>query len=127
MTCVAKRSKTNTPLQALTLLNDEAYVEAAMAMAARVLNEAPGRGVASKIEFAMRLAVSRYPTDEEAILLEALLMEEVKQLEKDAATVEQILSASEHLTVQQPTDRAEWAAWFCACSAILNLDETISK
>ena len=127
MTCVAARSKTNTPIQALTLLNDQAYAEMAMAMAARIINETRGRAFDSQIEYAMRLAVSRYPSRREVTLIEQLLRDELDRFAADASAVDRLLAESDLLSIVQPEDRVRWAAWFCVCNAILNLDETISK
>ena len=65
MACVVKRSRSNTPLQALTLLNDPVYVEAAAAFARRVLTERPQADVESRIEYAFRIALSRSPKPNE--------------------------------------------------------------
>ena len=61
LACTAKRSRSNTPLQALTLLNDPVYVEAAQALAARVLNERPKADVDERIDHMFRLCESRTP------------------------------------------------------------------
>lgn len=128
MTCVAQRSITNTPLQALTLLNDEAFVEMALAMAARVLNDTQGRSVSSQVEYAMRLAVARTPTSHEVQLLVNLLNDELERLRLAPEEAEKLVSqSSQTLKIDSPDDRIAWAAWFCVCNGLLNLDETISK
>ena len=60
--CVVARGRTNTPLQALTLLNDPAFLEAAIALARRVVNELPDATVAARAEYAFRLCVARRPS-----------------------------------------------------------------
>ena len=71
--CVVGRPRTNTPLQALTLLNDPAYVEMALALAARVLSEIPSASDEQRIERAFELVLSRKPVVAEAAALSALL------------------------------------------------------
>ena len=59
--CTVNRGRSNTPLQALTLLNDPAYVEMALAFADRVLSESPSTDDRSRLQYAMKLAVARAP------------------------------------------------------------------
>src|SRR5258708_28319333 len=70
--CTARRALTNTPLQALTLMNDPTYVEAARALAQRALLEG-GKDVKSRVIYAFRLATARTPTRREGGVLRALL------------------------------------------------------
>ncbi len=70
--CTLKRSRTNTPLQALTLLNDPVYVEAAQALAQRVLRESASSSVEARIAMLVRLCTSRQPTDREVAILREL-------------------------------------------------------
>src|SRR5262249_5096710 len=58
LTCTVKRSRSNTPLQALTLLNDPVYVEAAHALARRIVREAPGNSVDDQLRYAFRLCLA---------------------------------------------------------------------
>ena len=62
MTCVTRRSRSNTPLQSLVLLNDPVYTEAAFAFARRILSDSPGDTDTSRIGYGFRIAVSRQPT-----------------------------------------------------------------
>lgn len=127
MTCVAKRPNTNTPLQALTLLNDEVYVEIAKAMAIRIMRETSARSLESQLEYAMQIALARTPTRDELSLLRELFDAEYDELGSDKERVAQLLQGMEWLQMSIPKDHQTWGAWFSVCNAILNLDETISK
>ncbi len=102
MACTVKRSRSNTPLQALTLLNDPVYVEAAQAFAKRIVAEQPTSDVDARVRHAFCLAVARAPKDNELRTLKALY-----ESERAAA--------------------GEAAAWYAVATALLNLDETITK
>jgi hypothetical protein len=123
--CTARRSITNTPLQALVLLNDPTYVEAARFLAARALTQG-GPSPAARINFAFRLATGRIPdAQERAVLLES----------EQEALADYRLHPSEAaalLTVgasrcSPKLNQNELAAWTTVASMILNLDETITK
>jgi hypothetical protein len=101
--CRVKRTRSNTPLQALTLLNDPVYVQAARALAARIVHDEPNAGVDQQLDHAFRLAVARPPSTPELNLLRKLYDSELAGTGK-------------------PTE-----AWFSVASALLNLDETITK
>ncbi len=124
-TCVVKPTRTNTPLQALALLNDPAYVEAARALAERALKR-PESGDAAKLDFVFRRILARSPKEpEREVLLTGLKRlrgeyaaqpEDAKKLLKVGESKrDESLSASEH------------AAWASLCLAILNLDEAVTK
>jgi hypothetical protein len=100
--CAVQRTRSNTPLQALTLLNDPAYVEMATALAKRMAQD-PGYDTRARLARGFRLAVAREPSKAE---LDAL-----------AATFEQGARAT-----QKEAD-----GWFDSASVILNLHETITK
>jgi len=126
--CVVARSQTNTPMQALTLLNDQAYVEMARSLAARVLQEDSVVDDTDRIRLAFRMCVARTPNKAEVKVLKELLKEERSRLsgsseETAALTRDARLPAD----VEVPADSQEWAAWLCVANALLNLDETISK
>jgi hypothetical protein len=103
MACVVKRSRSNTPLQALTLLNDPVYVEAAQAFATRVLTEKPNAPLPDQITHAFRLALARTPTPTELRVLTDLHQ---TQLDNGA-----------------PLPKA----WTALTTTLLNLDECITK
>ena len=100
--CTIRRSRTNTPLQALALLNDPVAVEMAKAFALRVRSRCPDRNIVQRVRTMFELALNRNPTARES--------------ERCAAFVEQALAAGQ----------SEEAVWFHLAGAVLNLDEMIS-
>ena len=123
--CTARRALTNTPLQALVLLNDPTYVEASRALAQRTLLEA-GRDEKGRLEFAFRLATARKPTGDEAGVLRGLLHGRLDSFRRDRQAAIKLLSVGESERDKR-LDPAEHAAWTAVASVILNLDETITK
>jgi hypothetical protein len=123
--CTVQRPVTNTPLQALLLLNDPIYVEAARVMAQRILRDGGGDDRA-KLVYAFRLCTARGPNEREISILEKSLSRhrEKYKADKDAAT--KLVSVGES---QRPKDLdvSEHAAWTAVCNVMLNMDETISK
>lgn len=124
LACRVKRPRSNTPLQALTLMNDPVYVEAAVAFARRVLKDKPGAADAERITYAFRLATGRVPTPAELTTLSNLLDAEraVRAAEPQAA--KEFLGDAE---LPAKTKPEELAAWYAVAAALLNLDETITK
>lgn len=123
--CTAQRSVTNTPLQALVLWNDPTYVEAARALAQRDLEQA-GPGDADRIRFAFRLATDRDPTAQELNILDSLYQKEAAKYAADKKAAGKLISVGE----SKPDPRlapSQLAAWTLVTSAILNMDETITK
>jgi hypothetical protein len=124
MACRVKRPRSNTPLQALTLMNDPVYVEAAMAFARRILTEYPTAGVNARIARAFRLATARTPRAEELATLHRLLEAERAARIADPKGARELVSGFE---MPAGTEAAEFAAWYAVAAALLNLDETITK
>ncbi len=123
--CTAKRSVTNTPLQALVLLNDPTYLEAARHLAERMLSEAP-KNESRRIELAFRLTTARTPTREELRLLRGLASKELADYRTHPDRAQELLAIGE--SKPNPNLKpAELAAWTTVASTILNLDETITK
>jgi hypothetical protein len=122
--CVVDRPRTNTPLQALTLLNDPAYAEMAMALAERILTEkAPDR-----ISRAFTLVLGRPAADAERVAISKLLDRRLAMYEKDAAAAKAVIEGARgHLNPSAELSPAELAAWFFVANALLNLDETVTK
>jgi Protein of unknown function (DUF1553)/Protein of unknown function (DUF1549)/Planctomycete cytochrome C len=140
-----RRVRTNTPLQALTTLNDEAYFEAARALAARVLKEAPTGTVtsassvpsavavaqassaasrdASRAIYAFRVVATRTPKPAE---VERILASYQRQLERFRADRNAAVHTIKGYEVAN-VDAAEQAAWTLVANALLNLDEALTK
>lgn len=123
--CHPKRSRTNTPMQALVLMNDTAYVEAALGLARRVMQEEDG--VAASVERMFRLTLARRPSVREAAHLAAVVEQAQARLASDPDVAEALLRGLPAIEVPAELDRIELAAWFHVATILLNLDETITK
>ncbi len=124
-TCTVRRARTNTPLQALILLNDPTYVEASRKLAERMLVEG-GQTPDEKLAFAFRLATARQPRARELAVLRKVLDRQLAVYGKDHAAALKLLSVGESPR-NEKLDIAELAAWTTVASVILNLDETVTK
>ena len=127
MTCMTSRSRSNTPLQALVLLNDPVYTDAAFAFGRRMLSESPEDTDTSRIGYGFRIAVSRQPTAREVNLLQKLLNSERKALVANPKKVEAIMKDHPAINIPESMNANELAAWYVIATTILNLDETITK
>ena len=123
--CTARRAQTNTPLQALVLMNDVVYVEAARALAQRAILEG-GKDERSRVEYAFRLATARKPAGKETAVLRGLLKGRLAEFRRDPQAALKLVSVGESPRDKR-LDVPELAAWTTVASAILNLDETITK
>ncbi len=123
--CTARRAQTNTPLQALVLLNDPTYVEAARALAERAVREA-GTGADARIAHAFRLATARRPTAREVSVLRTLHQTQLASFRRNRTAADDLLRVGESPR-QTRLDAADLAAWTMVASTILNLDETITR
>jgi len=123
--CVARRAVTNTPLQALVLMNDPTFVEAARTLAQRMIAEA-GTDANRRIAFAFRLATARNPNAEETRVLRDLERAQLAEYQAHPDEAEKLLHVGES-KADAKDKPAELAAWTMVASAILNLDETITK
>ena len=126
-TCYPKRSRTNTPLQALTLLNDQAYVEMALGFAVSILEKTTGQSTTDQMVHAFRRALSRDPTEGETEILLDLLREQGDRLLSDRSLTRDLLSQAPDIKIPTKLDSNEVGAWFFVANALLNLDETITK
>ncbi|MEO1999212.1 MAG: DUF1553 domain-containing protein, partial [Planctomycetaceae bacterium] len=119
--CVITRSRTNTPLQALTLLNDPAYVEMARALARRLLVDRPDSEMAERLRYGFRLCVAREPNSVELGHLVAVFDNQRRRFEADPKAATQVVGGN------AINDLGEEAALFQIANILLNLDETITR
>jgi hypothetical protein len=123
--CAARRTITNTPLQALVLLNDPAFIEAARALAERMLLEG-GKTPNARLDYGFRLATAREPSPAETGVLRDALTAELLDYKRHEDRAQALLKNGE-APVNARLDKSELAAWTTVASMILNLDETITK
>jgi mono/diheme cytochrome c family protein len=124
-TCVVKPTRTNSPLHALTTLNDVTYVEAARALAERVLT-AVGPEPEPRLDLAFRLVLARQPNSEEKSVLLAALARLRREFADDPTAAKKLLAVGESKR-NDKLDVIEHAAWTALATALLNLDETLTR
>jgi hypothetical protein len=123
--CVVRRPRTNTPLQALDLMNDPQYVEASRAFAQRIMLEG-GKTQKDRIVWAFRLATARKPNADETKVLLEVYSKQLGEFRQDQTAAGKLLSVGSFKHDSQ-LDKSELAAWTTVASMILNLDETVTK
>jgi len=123
--CTAERNRSNIPQQALVLLNDPTYVEAARAFAARILSECQG-DVATRLRWAWQTALQRDPDAEEARLVGELVGKHLAEYRADLAAAGEFLKVG-LAPVPEKLDPAELAAWTHAARVLLNLHENVTR
>ena len=126
--CAVRRSRTNTPMQALNLMNDTTYIEAARHLARRML-EAPLPTSGARLAYGFRLVLVRPPSAEELTYLTKAVERSLNEFANAPDQVNALLSIGESGEVNSNTehDPVEWAAHAIAASIILNLDETVTR
>lgn len=122
--CTIQRARTNTPLQALVLLNDPTYVEAARSLAGDLLKTVSDQR--TRIGEAFRRVTGRYPEADEVELLQRVLRVEGERFARNPDAAQRLIGVGDSRPPEE-LDPAELAAWTFLCSMILNLDETITK
>jgi hypothetical protein len=123
--CTVERPRSNTPQQALVLLNDPTYVESARALAEKTLREG-GKTDAERLDFAYRQVLGRTASTQEASVLLPLLSRHLMQYRSDKASADAILSVGQ-APVGKDVDRPTLAAWSSVARVLLNLHETITR
>jgi hypothetical protein len=123
--CTVQRPVTNTPLQALLLMNDPIYVEAARVMAQRILKDG-GADDRQRLVYAFRLCTARSPSERELQILEKSLNRHLEKYKADKAAAEKLVAVGEYARPKD-LDVSVHAAWTAVCNVMLNMDETISK
>ncbi len=123
--CTAQRPVSNTPLAALTLMNDPTFIEAARGLALRILNES-GSSDRHRLAWAWQTALGREPNREEFAVAKALLGETRKRYQADAKAADELLAVG-MLKLPGGLASSEAAAWTVLGQALLNLSETITR
>ena len=123
--CSVRRSRTNTPLQALVLMNDPQFLEAARAMAERILHQDQLDDKA-RLRFAYQAVTARQPRPEVmTVLLDQLATQREYYAEHVPAAAD--LLAHGDSPRDDSLDPSEHAAWMVLCSLLLNLDEAVTR
>jgi len=123
--CVVRQSRTNTPLQALNLMNDVTYLEAARVLAQRVMRQA-GPSPDDRITRAFRLVTTRKPSTPEMEVLRAAFHHHLDGFRSDPAAARRYLAHGES-PVDESVPAPELAAYATVAGMILNLDEAVTK
>ena len=123
--CVVQRPRTNTPMQALVTLNDVQFVEAARVFAQRVLQQG-GADFDSQLDYALLLTTARPADALRRRVFRDLYDSQLKAFNADVKRAGELLKFGE-TTRDESLDPARHAAWTTVASAILNLDEVITK
>lgn len=122
-TCVARRARTNTPLQALVLMNDEQYVEAARSLAARMLTA--GSDPTAQLTLGFQLCTARIPTEQELAVVRRIHEQHLEHYRSNAPEADKLLAVG--TTPRPELSSPELAAMTMTANLLLNLDEMISR
>ena len=123
--CVARRARTNTPLQALVLLNDEQYIEAARQLGQRMILEG-GSQAPERLHYGFRLATARDPNDHEMAVLTTQLSALLEHFKANTEAAKKLLAIGA-IPRNESLDLAEHASYTMIGNLLLNLDETMTK
>ncbi len=123
--CTVRRERTNTPLQALMLMNDPQFVEAARALAERIMKEG-GLTNRDRLAFAFELATARQPDIEETAILEKTFKNHLHRFKSDPESATKLIKLGES-KVDDSIEITKLAAWTMIANLILNLDEVLTK
>jgi len=123
--CTVRRARTNTPLQALVLMNDVQFVEAARKMAERLMKEG-GETTADRVLYGFRLVAARAPKEDELAVLIRQYDRHYERFSQAPQAALQLLAVGESPR-DESLDPAQVAAWTLVCNVLLNLDESITK
>ena len=123
--CMVSRESTNTPLQALSLLNDPQFVEAAKALAVRMKKEG-GEQINEQLEIGFQMAVSRKPNKKELQILNDLYKQEFSKFEKSKENALAYLAVGDY-KVPNEYQPSEMATLTLVANTLLNMDEMYTK
>jgi hypothetical protein len=121
--CTVRRPRTNTPLQALVLLNDDTYVEAGRVLAALALKQQGDD--ASRIAFIFRRVLARAPNENELRVLQQLITQQRARFARDAASAAKLVGVGVSPAGRE-LDPVELAAWSVTAHTMFNVDETVT-
>jgi hypothetical protein len=123
--CTVRRERTDTPLQALLIMNETQFVEAARELASRALREGGTRSEA-RLGYLFKLATARPPNANELSELQKILRDLLAHYRGDPRAAQQFIAVGES-TPDSALDPSELAAWSMVANLVLNLDETLCK
>lgn len=124
--CTAQRPRSNTPLEALVMLNDPSMIDAAVALAGRLLRAADGMDM-DGLQLGFQLATSRPPDEKELLALQQLLETQRAFYTVHAGEAEALIASADKYVVDRKADVVSLAAWTSVSRAIMNLYETVSR
>ena len=125
--CVVRRERTNTPLQALLLMNEEQYIEAARSFAERMLDETSKDATDdTRIHRLFETALLRPASEVEVQLFAKFVNQTRTDFENDSEAAKKLIGIGE-LPPKSETEPSELAAWTMAASMIMNMDEYVTK
>jgi hypothetical protein len=124
-TCVLSRSRTNTPLQALALLNDVTFVEAARVLAGEMMRHGGARP-ANRLAWGFRQLTARLPTDAELAILEKALERSLARYQADEESAAELVGFGE-TGLPGGIDAVQLAAYTSVANLMMNLDEVVNR
>jgi hypothetical protein len=122
--CTVERTRSNTPQQALVLLNDPSYVEASRVFAEKILGS--GSTTPERVQFAYRTALQRHASDAELKVLTGLLEQHLRHYRAESQSAEELLKIGQRPRAAD-LPAPELAAWTSVARVVLNLHETITR
>ncbi len=125
-TCIVKRQKTSTPLQALVTLNDPQFVEAARVLAQHIMTTVNPLNHSDGITAIFKAVISRPARPQEVMLMQQLYAEELADFKTNPKRAAELLSVGEH-PVDKTLNPSELAAWTVVASTVMNFDEAMIK
>ncbi len=123
--CTVRRSRTNTPMAALALMNDEQFVEASRALAQRTMQEG-GQTNQQRASYIFRLVTARAPASAELEVLVDMYEDNLKKYETDKDSASKLIHVGESKP-NESLNPSQLAAWTMVGNLVLNLDETVTK
>ena len=120
-----QRPVTNTPLQALVVLNDPQFVEAARAFAQKIIIKG-GKDDISRINYGFKIVLSRDATEEELSVIKNVLKNQITSFGSDKEKAKKFLSVGEFKR-DESLDLVEHASWSVIAQILLNMDETLTR